>query len=185
MAVRRMSTNSVGDKSAQKISSPRRRRSKAITQITEKQRNLRGVMPVAHKGSKNDYRCAIEINQTGRYTVRIRATFGHSGWVLPLYFVASSFDGAMKKLEQSLQFLQRHEENLWFWGVDRSDDPKLAGDLLQDLGLHIDRRGEFPQRFAGLGVQRERAVPAVMLAPFRRALADTVVESRSSALASD
>lgn len=142
-------------------------------------------MPVAHKGSKNDYRCAIEINQTGRYTVRIRATFGHSGWVLPLYFVASSFDGAMKKLEQSLQFLQRHEENLWFWGVDRSDDPKLAGDLLQDLGLHIDRRGEFPQRFAGLGVQRERAVPAVMLAPFRRALADAVVEGRSSALASD
>jgi hypothetical protein len=184
MAVRRMSSNSTGEKFVQKLSSPRRRGSDAIPQITGKHRNSRGAMPAAHKSSKNDYRCVIEINQNGRYTVRIRAAFGRSGWMLPLYFVASSFDGAMKKLEESLQFLQRQEESLWFWGVERSDDPKLAGDLLQGLGLHLDRRGEFPQRFAGLGVQRERAVPAVMLAPFRRALAESVIESRS-ALASD
>jgi len=28
----------------------------------------------------------------------------------------------MKKLEGSLDFLQRQEEKLWFWGVDRAED---------------------------------------------------------------
>lgn len=140
-------------------------------------------MPVgtSKTGSKNDYRCAMEINQNGKYTVRIRATFGHSGWVLPLYFLASSFDGAMKKLEQSLQFLQRNEERLWFWGRERSDDPKMTAELLQDFGLHPDRRTEFPQRSAGVGVRREQAVPAALLAPMRRTLADAMVQGRAAA----
>lgn len=134
--------------------------------------------------SKNDYRCAIEINQNGKYNVRIRASFGRSGWKLPVYFRASSFDAAMKKLESSLQFLQRNEERLWFWGVERSDDPKFAGDLLEDFGLSLDRRTEFPQRAAGIGVANERVVPAVSLAPLRRILAESISGSRT-ALASD
>ncbi|MFY9531915.1 MAG: hypothetical protein WBC04_00975 [Candidatus Acidiferrales bacterium] len=135
----------------------------------------------AKTSSKNEYRCAIEINQNGKYTVRIRAAFGHSGWMLPLYFLASSFGAAMRKLEASLQFLQRHEEKLWFWGVERTDDPNMAGDLLQDFGLRLDRRAEFPQRAAGLGVHRERSVPAVLLAPMRRVLADSVTDGRAAA----
>ena len=135
-------------------------------------------------GSKNDYRCAIETNQNGKYNVRIRAYFGRSGWKLPVYFRASSFDAAMKKLESTLQFLQRHEERLWFWGVERSDDPKFAGDLLEDFGLSLDHRAEFPQRAAAIGIARERTVPAVSLAPLRRLLAESLSAGRT-ALASD
>src|ERR1700722_2467984 len=84
--------------------------------------------------SANEYVCTIERNQNGKYSVRIRASFGagrrlesasrsRAGWNLPVYFLASSFSAAMKKLEESLQLLQRNEERLRFWGVERSDDP--------------------------------------------------------------
>jgi hypothetical protein len=146
----------------------------------------------------NEYICAIERNQNGKYTVRVRAIFGqtgensldrgsgHLGWTLPVYFLASSFNAAMKKLEEALQLLQKHEDRLRFWGVEHSDDPNMAGDLLHDSGLKIDRRREFPRRVAELAVSRERSVPASLLAPIRRILADCIGQERpSSALASD
>lgn len=136
--------------------------------------------------SGNDYVCAIERNQNGKYTVRVRAMFGHNGWTLPVYFLASSFNAAMKKLEESLQHLQKNEERLGFWGLERTDDPNMAGDLLQEFGLWLDRRKEFPRKTAELGVQRERPVPASLLAPVRRILADSMAQERPSlALASD
>jgi hypothetical protein len=138
----------------------------------------------AKSSSKNDYRCAMEISQNGKYNVRIRANFGTSGWKLPVYFQASSFDAAMKKLESTLHFLQRHEDRLWFWGVERSDDPKFAGDLLEGFGLSLDHRTEFPLRAAAIAVAHERTVPAVSLAPLRRSLAESISGSRT-ALASD
>jgi hypothetical protein len=92
----------------------------------------------------------------------------------------------MKKLEESLQHLQRNEERLRFWAVERTDDPNLAGDFLQEFGLWLDRRKEFPRKVAELGVPRERAVPASLLAPVRRILADSVAQERPSpALAGD
>jgi len=110
--------------------------------------------------------------------VRVRAVFGHDGWSLPVYFLASSFNAAMKKLEEALQLLQKNEERLRFWGVERSDDPNVAGDLLREFGLWLDRRREFPRKVAELGVQRERPVPASLLAPVRRILADSVSQER-------
>jgi hypothetical protein len=77
-------------------------------------------MPAKPTSSGNDYLCAIEKNQNGKYTVRVRAAFGRGNWTLPVYFLASSFNGAMKKLEESLQFLQKNEERLRFWSVDRA-----------------------------------------------------------------
>ena len=154
---------------------------------------LRNVMHVKNPASANEYRCAIERNQNGKYNVRVRAIFGpggrdsengrvgqnaHTGWMLPVYFLASSFNAAMKKLEESLQLLQKNEPRLRFWGVERSDDPNLAGDLLQEFGLWLDRRREFPRKVAELGVPRERPVPASMLAPVRRILADSVAQER-------
>ena len=135
----------------------------------------------------NEYQCAIERNQNGKYNVRVRATFGGGaeGWTLPVYFLASSFNAAMKKLEGSLQLLQKNEEKLRFWGVERTDDPNVAGDLLGEFGLWLDRRREFPRKVAELGVPRERAVPAAMLAPLRRVLADSVAQERVSAVAGD
>ena len=130
---------------------------------------------------RNEYSCSIETNQSGKYVVRVRACFGRHGWVLPAYFLASTFDRAMKKLEQTLQALQRHEDRLWFWGVERSDDPKLAGELMAEFGLSFDRRAEFPRRSAALSVAPERPVPSFLLAPARRLLADSVGSARAVA----
>jgi hypothetical protein len=135
----------------------------------------------------NQYRCTIERNQNGKYNVRIRAQFGAGAqaWVLPLYFLASSFNGSMKKLEESLQLLQKSEEKLRFWAVERTDDPNLAGDLLQDFGLRLDRRRDFPRRLGEIAVPRERPVPAAVLAPLRRILAEAVAQERVPLAAGD
>jgi hypothetical protein len=154
---------------------------------------LRPHMHVKNATSGNGYLCAIERNQNGKYNVRVRAIFGpgardaendrsgrngRAGWTLPVYFLASSFNAAMKKLEESLQLLQKNEARLRFWGVEHTDDPNFAGDLLQEFGLWLDRRREFPRRVAELDVPRERPVPASMLAPVRRVLADSVAQER-------
>jgi hypothetical protein len=131
--------------------------------------------------NRNEYQLAMEKNQNGKYVVRIRATFGQHSWILPAYFLASSFDRAIKKLEETLQLLQRHEDRLWFWGVERSDDPNLAGELLKELGLQVDRRNEFPRKTASVAVPPERPVPAFMLGPVRRVLADSVATVRAAA----
>jgi hypothetical protein len=134
----------------------------------------------------NQYRCTIERNQNGKYNVRIRAQFGGPQvWVLPVYFLASSFSAAMKKLEESLQLLQKTEEKLRFWAVERTDDPNLAGDLLQDFGLRLDRRRDFPRRLGEIAVPRERPVSAAVLAPLRRILADAVAQERVPLAAGD
>jgi hypothetical protein len=89
----------------------------------------------------------------------------------------------MKKLAEALQHLQKNEERLRFWGVERTDDPNMAGDLLEEFGLWLDRRREYPRKVAELGVPRERPVPASMLAPVRRVLADSVTQERTSSAA--
>jgi hypothetical protein len=155
----------------------RRRRLQAAKQV----RKPRTRMSPRANPNRNEYCCAIETNQSGKYVVRIHARFGRHGWVLPAYFLASSFDRAMKKLEQTLQLLQRHEDRLWFWGVERSDDPNLSAELLQEFGLSIDRRGEFPRRKAALSVPPERPVPSFLLAPARRLLAESVGSARAVA----
>jgi hypothetical protein len=135
----------------------------------------------------NQYLCTMERNQNGKYNVRVRAQFGSGpqAWVLPVYFLASSFSAGMKKLEESLQLLQKSEEKLRFWAVERTDDPNLAGDLLQDFGLRLDRRRDFPRRTGAIAVTRERPVPAAMLAPLRRVLADAVAQERVPLAAGD
>lgn len=136
-------------------------------------------MPVK-SNHHNEYQCTIEINQNGKYCVRVRAVFTRKSWTLPVYFLASTFDGAMKKLEQTLQYLQRQEERLWFWGVERSDDPNFAADLLKEAGLRLDRRAEFPRRSANLALSPEKSVPAVLLAPVRRGLASSIDFGRAN-----
>jgi hypothetical protein len=138
-------------------------------------------MPHRQLLKRNEYTCAIEVNHNGKYCVRLRASFGRRGWVLSVYFLASSFDRAMKKLEESLQHLQRNEEKLWFWGVDRSDDPNLFNEMLREAGLRLDRRQDFPRRAAGMFVSPEKPVPAFEIVPLRRGLADSVSSLRTAA----
>jgi hypothetical protein len=133
---------------------------------------------------RNDYRCSIELNQTGKYCVRLRVLYPRHAWTLGVFFLASSFDRAMKKLQESLQFLQRNEERLWFWGVDRAADPGFSAEFLKEGGLNLDRRLEFPRKAANLSVEPEREVPAFILGPVRRGLAESVSSGRV-ALAGD
>jgi hypothetical protein len=129
---------------------------------------------------RNDYRCSIEKNQTGKYCVRLRVQYPRHAWNLGVFFLASSFDRAMKKLEESLHFLQRNEEKLWFWGVDRSEGEGMgfSTEFLKDAGLSLDRRNEFPRKAANLSVAPERDVPAFVLGPIRRGLAESVEFAR-------
>jgi hypothetical protein len=144
-------------------------------------RKLRSMMSTRSSMSGNVYHCAMERNQNGKYNIRIRVQFERGGWALSVYFLASSFNAAMKKLEESLQLLQKSEERLRFWGVERTDDPNLAGDLLQASGLWLDRRREFPRKVAEMSVASQRPVAASLLAPVRRVLADSVSQERERA----
>src|SRR5580700_10882011 len=71
------------------------------------QRKLRKSMS-RNGASCNEYSCAIEKTQNGKYNVRFRVAFAPGSqpeagpWTLKLYFLASSFNGAMKKLEAAL-----------------------------------------------------------------------------------
>jgi hypothetical protein len=130
---------------------------------------------------RNEYQCTIEVNQNGKYCVRVRAQFSRKGWVLPVYFLTSTFDRAMRKLEETLQFLQQKEDRLWFWGVEHSDDPNFSGELVEEAGLRLDRRTEFRGRSSKVALSPEKPVPAVLLAPIRRGLADSIDSGRASA----
>ena len=135
--------------------------------------------------ARNDYRCSIDRNQSGKYCVRIQVHYPRHAWTLSTYFLASSFDRAMKKLEGSLDFLQRQEEKLWFWGVDRAEDMGFSAEFLKDAGLRLDRRAEFPRKATSVSLAPERQVPAFVLGPMRRGLAESVEVSRSPAAAGD
>ena len=127
---------------------------------------------------RNDYRCSIERNQSGKYCVRIRVQYPRHAWSLGVFFLASSFDRSMKKLQDSLHFLQRNEEKLWFWGVDRAADLGFSAEFLKEVGLQLDRRIEFPRKAANLSLEPERDVPAFVLGPVRRGLAESVEAGR-------
>jgi hypothetical protein len=116
----------------------------------------------------NLYRCSIETNQAGKQSGRIRAHFARQNWDLNVYFVAASIPRAVQKLEQSLRFLQANEERLWFWGVDRSDDPNFAAELLGEAGLKLDRRAEFPRRSALVAIAPDGVLLADTAALIRR-----------------
>jgi hypothetical protein len=135
-------------------------------------------MAVRTSSVHNDYRCSIDRNQSGKYFVRIQVHYPRHAWTLHVYFLASSFDRAMKKLEASLDFLQRHEEKLWFWGVDRAEDMGFSAEFLKDAGLRLDRRTEFPRKATNVSLAPEREVPAFVLGPMRRGLAESVETTR-------
>jgi len=127
---------------------------------------------------RNDYRCSIERNQSGKYCVRVRVQYPRHAWNLGVFFLASSFDRAMKKLGEALRFLQRNEEKLWFWGVDRAADLGFSAEFLKEAGLQLDRRVEFPTKASSISVEAERDVPAFVLGPVRRGLAESVEAPR-------
>ena len=133
--------------------------------------------------SRNEYRCSIERNQSGKYCVRLRVYYPRHAWTLNVYFLASSFDRAMKKLEEGLDFLQRQEDKLWFWGVERAEDMGFSAEFLRQAGMRLDRRNDFPKRATSVTLAPEREVPASVLGPMRRGLAESVDFARAAAAA--
>src|SRR5260370_7553709 len=81
---------------------------------------------------RNDYRCTIDRNQSGKYCVRIQVRYPRHAWTLGVYFLASTFDRAMKRLEDSLDFLQPQEQTLLFWGLTPPASLRLSTDFLKD-----------------------------------------------------
>jgi len=126
--------------------------------------------------ARNEYRCNIERNQAGKYCVRIQVRYPRHAWTLSTFFLASSFDRSMKKIEEAFDFLQRYEEKLWFWGVDRAADMGFAAEFLREAGLTLDLRSDFPRKCAVLNIAPGRPVPAFLLGPVRRDLAASVEE---------
>src|SRR5258708_33996693 len=119
---------------------------------------------------KNDYRCSMERNQGGKYCVRIQVRYPRHAWNLGVYFLAGSFDRAMKKLEEGLDFLQRNEEKLWFWGVDRAEDLGFSAEFLKDAGLALGRRQGFPRKAAGASGAPKKARPGLAQGPTARGM---------------
>jgi len=145
-------------------------------------------MSARTSAARNDYRCTMERNQSGKYCVRVQVHYPRHAWTLGIFFLASSFDRAMKKLQEALGFLQRQEEKLWFWGVDRAEDIGFSAEFLKEVGLRLDRRTEFPRKATNLSLTPEREVPAFVLGPMRRGLAESVEMTRElsrSAVAGD
>lgn len=116
--------------------------------------------------------------------MRIQVHYPRHAWTLSVYFLAGSFDRAMKKLEQALDFLQKNEEKLWFWGVDRAEDMGFSAEFLKEAGLKLDQRNEFPRKSTNISLAPEKEVPAFVLGPVRRGLAESV-ETPRIALAGD
>jgi len=133
----------------------------------------------ARSSARNEYRCSIERNQSGKYCVRIQVRYPRHAWTLGTFFLAGSFDRAMKKLEESIDFLQRQEEKLWFWGVDRAEDMGFSAEFLKEAGLKLDLRKEFPRKATSVALAPEREVPAFVLGSMRRGLAESVELSRA------
>jgi hypothetical protein len=139
-------------------------------------------MPIRISTSRNEYRCSIERNQSGKYCVRVRVYYTRHAWTLNVYFLAGSFDRAMKRLEEALDFLQRQEEKLWFWGVDRAEDMGFSAEFLKEAGMRLDRRTDFPKRATSVTLAPEKEVPASVLGPMRRGLAESVEVVRAAAV---
>jgi len=129
---------------------------------------------------RNDYRCSIERNQSGKYCVRLQVHYPRHAWNLSVFFLAGSFDRAMKRLEEALDFLQRQEEKR---GSGVWTAPKTWAFRPSSSRMRVEARPPFRiskkghQRIAGPGAP----VPAFVLGPMRRGLAESVEVARSAA----
>jgi hypothetical protein len=55
----------------------------------------------------------------------------------------------------------------------------FSAEFLKEAGMRLDNRAEFPPKASNLTVQPERAVPAFVLGPIRRGLAESVEAARA------
>jgi len=103
---------------------------------------------------RNDY-AAASTNQSGNTDVRIqvhyRGTLGPGH-----FFLASSFDRAIEKLEEALDYSSAGRE-VWFWGVDRAKTWFLGG-ISERSRVAVGRRMNSPEG-TSVSLTPEREVP--------------------------
>lgn len=121
---------------------------------------------------RNTYRVGVEPNQVGKYEVRLEARYGESGWSLRVYFLASTPERLLGRLQSVLRFLQRQEEELWMWGSNPSDRSLLFEELLRSAGLELDRRKESPRAAVVLTARPGEAFRPLQLAELKRKLGE-------------
>lgn len=132
---------------------------------------------------RNTYRISVEPNQAGKHEARLEARFGESAWTLRVYFLASTPERLLARLQTALRYLQRQEEELWMWGSNPSDRSLLFKELLREAGLELDRRRDFPRSAVVVAARPGEAFRPLQLAELKRKLSERllVAETRVAA----
>lgn len=124
------------------------------------------------RAPRNSYRISVEPNQAGKFEARIEARFATSRWALRVYFLTATVERLMSHLPAALRHLQRHEEEFWMWGGHAADRGLFFDDLLDQAGLELDRRGEFPRSGIVLAAEPGEPFRPLQLAELKRRLAE-------------
>ncbi|MFQ5776932.1 MAG: hypothetical protein ACE5IP_02875 [Terriglobia bacterium] len=120
--------------------------------------------------SRNTFRINAEVNRAGRYELRVEARYAGTGWCLRVFFVASTPERLLSRLQSALRYLQRREEELWLWGSNASDRSLLFEELMHGAGVELDRRSEFPRAGVVLRARPGAAFRPLQLAEVKRKL---------------
>lgn len=120
----------------------------------------------------NTFRVSVEQNQSGKWAAQIEARYAPTRWTLRVYFLATNPASLVNRLLRAVRFLQREEEKLWIWGSDPSDRELLFDQLLEQAGLQLDRRRDFPRRAVSLAVPAGQSFRPLHLAELKRRLSE-------------
>lgn len=126
---------------------------------------------------QNLYRVVVEPNQLGKHMARVEARFAENNFRLRVYFQAATPERVLSKLPSVLRFLQGHEEQLWLWGSKASDRSLFFEELLDDAGLTLDRRRDFPRAAMAVSAAPGAAFRPLQLAELKRRLSERLVPS--------
>ena len=120
--------------------------------------------------SQNTYRVSVEPNQLGKHMARIEARFAENDFRLRVYFQAATPERVFSRLPGVLRFLQNREEQLWLWGSEASDRSLFFEELLDEAGLMLDRRRDFPRAAVAVGAAPGSSFRPLQLAELKRRL---------------
>ena len=122
------------------------------------------------QASQNTYRVSVEPNQLGKHMARIEARFAENDFRLWVYFQAATPERVFSRLPAMLRFLQSREEQLWLWGSEASDRGLFFEELLDEAGLTLDRRRDFPRAALAIAAAPGANFRPLQLAELKRRL---------------
>lgn len=117
--------------------------------------------------TRNRYRTSAEVNQAGKYEVRLEARYARRG-VLRVFFLASTPARVLSHLQNVLRFLQQREEELWLWGSSGGERNLRFEQLLREANLQADHRAELPRGAVEVSARSGKSVRTLPPAVKRR-----------------